>query len=220
YLRLLGTAHLRLPPPALGQGEHARDFPAPHVAHRARGLGDHAAAQAQDDAEVGADDAHEAALLLRRAAEPVTAPVVEKRRLSLSLLFLAADLIDKFVFAWITAAARLALRPPSGAGARAAQARNLVLECGQLILDCARPPRNLFLCRIQLALDFRFHVTQLALAHHLELRAKHCLIRVEARAERRHVRLHLGNQLLPLLRNCVAYGTRGPPLELHGLFEQ
>src|SRR5262249_19577930 len=68
-----------------------------------------------------------------------------------------------------------------------AQARNLVLECGQLILDCARPPRNLFLCCIQLALDFRFHLTQLALAHHLELRAKHCLIRVEARAERRHV---------------------------------
>src|SRR5262249_16936390 len=77
---------------------------------------------------------------LRLAAEPVTAPVVEKKKAQLEPSFFwlrtsrILSTIDKFVFAGITAAARHALRPPSGAGtpagARAPPALAPLPPCG------------------------------------------------------------------------------------------
>jgi len=58
-LPLLDIAVFYLPPPPLGQGCDARDFPTLHVADRASGLGDYATSEAQDDAEVRAYDAQQ-----------------------------------------------------------------------------------------------------------------------------------------------------------------
>src|SRR5262249_37175123 len=99
------------------------------------------------------------------------------------------------------------------------QARDLIFRRAQLAL-------KLFIRRVHLALelplscadlelDFPPRLAQLALAPPLELRAGHRPVRVQPRAKRRHVRLHLRNQLFLLLRHSGAQGL--PELVEHRL---